>query len=313
MSSLTPNFNLNKPGFTDPASIITAASDNYDVIDDVLGRIKGIINGMTPDQAAALPIDSGSAVGDGQKILNWYATMFKMITGQPNWFMPPYRSISRIIGPGGAYYVNVNTGSDSNDGLTSGTAFKTIQHALDQLPRHLAGDVTVNIADGDYTAENLITFAGFMGGGSLLVIGTAADNCKLPTLTLSGNSANIIIKNLRFCTYRTVSGNNTILFTIANVSVNIQNCKFALLQTTADIVVGALVSRGPFIEFYMCEFNGLDTAISATSGGMAWSYYNTGSGNNTALFAGSGIIILTGTQPSATTAQVTVGGGQIFS
>lgn len=48
------------------------------------------------------------------------------------------------------YYVNANTGSDSNDGLTSGTAFRTIQKAVNMIPDVVKNNVTINVADGVY-------------------------------------------------------------------------------------------------------------------------------------------------------------------
>lgn len=47
------------------------------------------------------------------------------------------------------YYV-ATTGSDSNDGLTIGTPFRTIQHAIDLIPDRVIHDITINILDGDY-------------------------------------------------------------------------------------------------------------------------------------------------------------------
>ena len=38
-----------------------------------------------------------------------------------------------------AYYVNSSTGSNSNDGLTGGTAFATLQYAQDHLSNALDG------------------------------------------------------------------------------------------------------------------------------------------------------------------------------
>jgi len=52
------------------------------------------------------------------------------------------------------YYVNGTTGNDSNTGLTAGTAFKTIQRALNVLGATLyTGPVYVLVADGTYVEQ----------------------------------------------------------------------------------------------------------------------------------------------------------------
>lgn len=68
------------------------------------------------------------------------------------------------------YYVSPS-GSDANDGLTEDTPFATIQHALDVLPKYLAHDVTINVAQGTYT-ENEVLITGFIGEGALSIVGT---------------------------------------------------------------------------------------------------------------------------------------------
>lgn len=86
------------------------------------------------------------------------------------------------------YYV-ATTGSDSNDGLTVGTPFLTIQKAIDTVQQKLdlsGYSVTVQIADGTYN-------------GSIVISGplTGANNAGFP-LSIVGNlstPANVIINN----------------------------------------------------------------------------------------------------------------------
>ena len=59
------------------------------------------------------------------------------------------------------------TGNDSNDGLSAGTAKRTIQAAVDSIPKNLGGhSVTIEIADGDYTDAGPVSLYGFFGGSS---------------------------------------------------------------------------------------------------------------------------------------------------
>lgn len=56
-----------------------------------------------------------------------------------------------------SFFVNGSTGSDSNDGLTSGTAWATLQHAWNYLSTAVdynGFQVTVSIADGTYVGPN---------------------------------------------------------------------------------------------------------------------------------------------------------------
>lgn len=67
------------------------------------------------------------------------------------------------------YYVDITKSNNDGDGLTPATAFKNIQFAIDNLKKHLLGDVTICIMQGDYSAEGQIKIQGFIGYGSILV------------------------------------------------------------------------------------------------------------------------------------------------
>ncbi len=70
------------------------------------------------------------------------------------------------------YYVNAESGSDSNNGLTSGTAFATLQKAVNVIAQfNLNGfNVTVNVANGTYGQVALRPLA---GSGSVIFVGNA--------------------------------------------------------------------------------------------------------------------------------------------
>ena len=116
------------------------------------------------------------------------------LTIQSNSGLPTSMSIAEIAGGGGGssggrevltanrtYYV-ATTGSDSNDGLTVGNPFLTIQKALDVAATiDLAGfAVTVDVADGTYTTSQAITVP-FILGGPLVIEGN------------TGTPANVVI------------------------------------------------------------------------------------------------------------------------
>ncbi|KON69632.1 hypothetical protein AKG34_13330 [Peribacillus butanolivorans] len=66
--------------------------------------------------------------------------------------------IKKVINVDGAvdvnYWVSVLTGSDSNSGTISSAPFKTIQKALDLIPRDAeSGTITIKIIDGTYSED----------------------------------------------------------------------------------------------------------------------------------------------------------------
>jgi hypothetical protein len=80
------------------------------------------------------------------------------------------------------YYVNGTTGLDSNDGLTAGTAFRTIQKAADTvyILKDLAGyTVTIHVATGNY--PETVDLRNWRGNGTVMLIGneTTPANCHI--------------------------------------------------------------------------------------------------------------------------------------
>ncbi|MFO7297084.1 MAG: DUF2793 domain-containing protein [Pseudomonadota bacterium] len=80
-----------------------------------------------------------------------------------------------VLGASRTYYVDPNTGSDANDGLSPSSAFQTIQKAIDSaLNVDAAGHtVTIQLADGIYTSGGWINRAMF-DGSQLNIIGNPA-------------------------------------------------------------------------------------------------------------------------------------------
>ncbi|NGO64185.1 hypothetical protein G6N76_10900 [Rhizobium daejeonense] len=84
------------------------------------------------------------------------------------------------------YYVNSNTGSDSNSGLTSGTAFATIQKAVDVVASiNWAGyAATISVANGTYGAVSLKNVA---GASSVTLTGNVATPASVVTGAITAN------------------------------------------------------------------------------------------------------------------------------
>lgn len=68
-------------------------------------------------------------------------------------------------------YVNAASGDDANNGLSPSKAKKTIQSAVDTLPSQLRCNVTVDIADGVYREQVLVSGLAISFGKSLTFVG----------------------------------------------------------------------------------------------------------------------------------------------
>lgn len=93
------------------------------------------------------------------------------------------------------YYV-ATTGNDSNDGLSSGTPFLTIQKAVDVIAQTLDLNgyvVTVQLADGTYTAG--ITDKAFVGSQSITITGNTTTPANVLISVSSGNCISWRTKN----------------------------------------------------------------------------------------------------------------------
>lgn len=86
-----------------------------------------------------------------------------------------------------SYYVNSSTGSDSNDGLSAGAPFLTLQKAINVVASIDMGgfEATINVAAGSYASVNLTPLV----GGNANIIG---DETTPANVTITGASADAI-------------------------------------------------------------------------------------------------------------------------
>jgi len=78
------------------------------------------------------------------------------------------------------------TGSDSNNGLTVGTALLTIQEAVNRIPKYILHDITIDIGEGNFTGFALCGYI-FSAGTTTTIKGTLG-NPTLTTGTTSGTA-----------------------------------------------------------------------------------------------------------------------------
>jgi len=100
-------------------------------------------------------------------------------------------------------YVNGTTGNDENNGLTTDTAKKTIQTAVDVLPAKLECNVTIDIADGVYREPVDIVAITAIAGKSLTLLGDedwTPSSPGMPSVRITGNDNDITDIRVRdFC------------------------------------------------------------------------------------------------------------------
>lgn len=202
------------------------------------------------------------------------------------------------------FYV-ATTGNDANDGLTAGTALRTIGTAIAKIPQIVNHTITINIAPGTYAEDVVIN--GFSGKALIYLIGDTS------------NPANVAIKSASFhqCTcyvsleWVTITG-----FAPSNYSLIVDRClrvAFAhIINTFADSSRDGVASLSSSIYVGSCELSNKRAAISTRASGRIYSDNNSGNGNNYGLLASEcGVIAKNGTQPAGTTAEIIESGGVI--
>jgi len=127
------------------------------------------------------------------------------LTASNNCDTDTYATDITITGPSSLFYVDAG-GSDSNDGLTTATAFATLAKAIEMTTDNLG--TTINIAAGTYTEEGItiskndITITG-AGSASTIFDGDADGRF----LTINAN--NIVLNNLTLTEYGFLLGQMT--------------------------------------------------------------------------------------------------------
>jgi hypothetical protein len=202
------------------------------------------------------------------------------------------------------YYVST-TGSDSNDGLTSETAFRTLQHAFDVLPNVILHAVTINLAAGTYNES--IDFIG-VGNGAIHLQG-------------AGNTASIITGSM-YINYTAAFRMDTIKIdtsALTNDGIDCDNCTFLRIvscnftgKTTGSTSYAINVYNGVGVALIEdCQAINYRGALTSGGGFVSSRNWRTGSGITYGISVDSGTISKVGTQPNATTPELSINGGLI--
>lgn len=106
-------------------------------------------------------------------------------------FVPATDTTSfKFVSSNTSYYV-ATTGNDSADGLTPGTAFATIQKAVNVVSGLYIDSgvtVTIQLADGTYTLTAPLQLTPYQGGGTAVIAGNAATPSNVVLTTSSASS-----------------------------------------------------------------------------------------------------------------------------
>ena len=163
-----------------------------------------------------------------------------VLYGQRNgeWEPIPVEIVNNVNGT--TYYVNAITGNDANDGLTSATPFKTLKQAIEPLSyQRFAGDVTINVAEGEYPENVILTRM----VGRLLIIGLSSDRTLVNITGLVKVIGPAITVGVWYCSF---NGLNT---TGNNVAVeqsafwHTRYCNYGLVGTVPLVNVGSSACR----------------------------------------------------------------------
>jgi hypothetical protein len=185
-----------------------------------------------------------------------------------------------VLGAPRTYYVNAATGSDTNDGLTAGKAFLTIQRAVDEAATWQPNSsyvITISLAAG--------TYAGF-----------TTPSWTFPNIVIDGGSssaATITGATQYLCT---ATGVNTVTFknvSISNTSaISSARCLFSTFGATI-ILDGVRFMGMPNSlngAFCFASSGGAIIVLSCTLSRNAYVYFYAGSSSRVVLAGGTIII-----------------------
>ncbi|MDQ5983481.1 MAG: hypothetical protein RUMPE_00505 [Eubacteriales bacterium SKADARSKE-1] len=183
------------------------------------------------------------------------------------------------------YYINASTGSDTNAGSSS-YPFKTIQHAINVLPKCINHDVKIYLATGTYA--EVVTIKGFFGGGSFSLYGNTASALST-SYTITGQ---IHIENCHMKLFLNgLNVSTTTTRAIETYTSNFVQVYYCTVAGAADVGIGFLAgSRG---EVFVCSSSNKLYMYSVTGGSfIRIRGSNLGSGNTYGVKSGDGSLVM---------------------
>ena len=225
-----------------------------------------------------------------------FAMFTKSVSGIGS-FVSELEIIGHVAG-NATIYVSTSGNDASGDG-SSNLPFKTVQKAINSIPKDLNNrEITINIASGTYS-EN-VEIAGFYGGTLRIACGTVS----LKSLTVY--EANVIITGTQLTLAANGLSNGFYCHRGANII-----CQINLIVNGSTN--GIIVSYGSRFSGKNVTINSCTIAVLSSSAAYVAITALTGSKNNNGISASAGIVSI-GTIDAAlaSTLYVTAAGGRIF-
>ena len=224
--------------------------------------------------------------------------------------------VEQMLSADTIYYVNITRPDNSGDGLSQATAFKNIQYAINQIPKHLVGNATIRVLAGNYSSESQLVIEKFYGSGLLTLTGYTG-TADVATLA---EADNYIIEAIlvKYCTNTnvTVRGLSTNYTGTAYKAFEMYIANKGVFSLCKDIVNVSRVGFGfqsTMGQISSCQASYKSIACLATYWSVVLSAdWTAGTGNTVGLSCRDGSTIgKKNTQPQGTTAQETTNGGEI--
>ncbi|MFH5182945.1 hypothetical protein ACHHV8_10105 [Paenibacillus sp. TAB 01] len=195
------------------------------------------------------------------------------------------------------------TGNDTNDGLTSETALRNIQTAINRIPQMVNHQVKINVAAGTYSES--IGINGFIGKGSILLVGgtSVSDNYVVNSVDVFNCVLDVTVRGLK-----AISTTHDGFSAYGSSAVTFDACRCNNATTSFSAVIYNK-SKGTVSG---CDLSNRQAGLFIQRHSIVFSTTNTGTGNATGLYAAEASTIgKFSTQPTGTTAESTGGGGVI--
>ncbi|MCP1306476.1 hypothetical protein [Paenibacillus tyrfis] len=193
------------------------------------------------------------------------------------------------------------SGNDGNDGLTAGTALRSIQTAINRIPQIVNHTVTIVVAAGTYSED--VVLSGFMGRGQIIINGdtVVSDSRQLLSIGVYSTSCGVWLQGLRLN-----SISRKCIEVSSAVHVDIQRMR---MVTNAPYEGVYVVASSVHVGF--CEISNRSAAIFSRRA-RVYSDSNTGANNTYGLVADTaGTIGKNGSQPAGATLENQYAGGVI--
>ena len=218
-----------------------------------------------------------------------------------------FTDLSDVTTANVTYYVDDALGDDSNDGLAAGAghALKTIQAAINKIPRFVKHNMTINVADGTYESGSIVIY---------LVNRNIIDG-KIDIIGNITNPENVIIRSTRNTDYYSAVSLN-----FQGSYVKIRGFQVERTGASANYQIGVVLHNGVLylddMKFNKTGGGSHSIAIWSHSFGriLAENCATNGTGYYYGYYAYTqGLIEISGTQLTATNYRYyTLHGGQIF-